>query len=661
MMIALRIATRYLIAMLLGMCCCRVGIAGAAPLPADLLALAQRSTFEVVLPKVEPDFIRYEKPLPMELLSFRERTDKFWSIGSAFAIAPDIYVSAAHVLLSGMGSPFGQPQLRDMEGRTYPVEQVLKFSLHEDYIVFRARGLTASQVLQPDRDPATGGSVYAAGNALGDGVVLRDGLLTSRTPEDQDGRWKWLRFSAAASPGNSGGPLLDAQGRVLGIITAKSPGENLNYALPIANVLDGKGVAVFDVRSSFGVPILRQQLVANFKDSFPLPAKWDDFARLLMRSSDRQHEVNEKKLLDEHARELPPGGNASRLLATLDRGSELGLIHQQEDDSWDISTPSGEDETKLPGGSTLWTGSLPGAYSFRLERPALVADSAIYRDDTAFMDTLLKGIKLPRMVGTQAIRITSLGQPQSRELHTDRFGRIWQMRTWSLGYSDMLLVTMTLATPDGYAGLLQPVPSASHRVTLAGMKLLADYTHVGYRGSPAQWQALLADRELCPPFLRGIRFGKGLATSLPLHGLDATVPTSLLSIGDESRLLVFPAYMRGEKELRVVLGGASIESLPGKTNSWIGIWSQAQPAEDAGKELTERWRKMSSRAEDFTGEPQHSSDFSTFWTVSVWGEPAQHLLYEVTLSFAEKSLLPRQVSERRDSLLAGMKLKQAAP
>jgi S1-C subfamily serine protease len=38
------------------------------------------------------------------------------------------------------------------------------------------------------------------------------------TPEARYGNWKWLRFSAAASPGNSGGPLLDSKGNVIGIV-----------------------------------------------------------------------------------------------------------------------------------------------------------------------------------------------------------------------------------------------------------------------------------------------------------------------------------------------------------------------------------------------------------------------------------------------------------
>ena len=116
--------------------------------------------------------------------------------------------------------------------------------------------------------------MFAVGNALGEGIVIRDGLLTSLTPEAQDGRWKWLRFSAAASPGNSGGPLLDAQGRVIGLVAAKSPNENLNYALPIERLLNApEKQRTFEVRESFGIPkLLRGTIVADFKEIVPAAA-----------------------------------------------------------------------------------------------------------------------------------------------------------------------------------------------------------------------------------------------------------------------------------------------------------------------------------------------------------------------------------------------------
>ena len=82
--------------------------------------------------------------------------------------------------------------------------------------------------------------MFAVGNALGEGVVIRDGVYTSDSPEEQDGKWNWLRFTAAASPGNSGGPLVDRHGQLIGVVLRKSPSENLNYALSIAQVLGAK-------------------------------------------------------------------------------------------------------------------------------------------------------------------------------------------------------------------------------------------------------------------------------------------------------------------------------------------------------------------------------------------------------------------------------------
>ena len=37
--------------------------------------------------------------------------------------------------------------------------------------------------------------------------------------------------------GNSGAPLLNLRGQVIGLVIGKSAGENLNYALPIEHVM----------------------------------------------------------------------------------------------------------------------------------------------------------------------------------------------------------------------------------------------------------------------------------------------------------------------------------------------------------------------------------------------------------------------------------------
>ena len=68
-------------------------------------------------PSRSHDPLTYEKPLPLELLPFQERNDKYYSIGTAFAIGNNRYVTAAHVLQVGIDSLWGEPALRDASGQ----------------------------------------------------------------------------------------------------------------------------------------------------------------------------------------------------------------------------------------------------------------------------------------------------------------------------------------------------------------------------------------------------------------------------------------------------------------------------------------------------------------------------------------------------------------
>ncbi len=156
--------------------------------------------------KPEKDPLTYEKPLPLELLPYIERTDAYQAVGTAFALGSNTYVTAAHVLLAGMDSQYGSPALRRTDGSVYAIDRILKFSSYQDFVVFSVQIDPAPPGLDTNQQPQIDDPVMAVGNALGEGIVIRDGLYTSATAEEQDGRWKWIRFSAAASPGNSGGP-----------------------------------------------------------------------------------------------------------------------------------------------------------------------------------------------------------------------------------------------------------------------------------------------------------------------------------------------------------------------------------------------------------------------------------------------------------------------
>lgn len=86
-----------------------------------------------------------------------------------------------------------------------------------------------------------GESVIAIGNALGYGQSVTTGVVSAleRLVEGIDG--ELLQTDAAINPGNSGGALLNANGEVIGINTAKmsqSAVEGMGYAIPISDATD---------------------------------------------------------------------------------------------------------------------------------------------------------------------------------------------------------------------------------------------------------------------------------------------------------------------------------------------------------------------------------------------------------------------------------------
>jgi S1-C subfamily serine protease len=92
--------------------------------------------------------------------------------------------------------------------------------------------------------PPVGGTVFAVGNPLGLQRSLSAGVVsaTDRSIGGEQGRTLTglIQFDAAVNPGNSGGPLLNRAGQVVGIVTALANPANqdffvgISFAVPIA-------------------------------------------------------------------------------------------------------------------------------------------------------------------------------------------------------------------------------------------------------------------------------------------------------------------------------------------------------------------------------------------------------------------------------------------
>lgn len=86
-------------------------------------------------------------------------------------------------------------------------------------------------IFAPDEDLNIGETVFAIGNPLGLERTVTEGVL-SQTHRNFGGIL-YLQVDAPVNPGNSGGPLFNARGQVIGIINMGVPSmEGLNFAIP---------------------------------------------------------------------------------------------------------------------------------------------------------------------------------------------------------------------------------------------------------------------------------------------------------------------------------------------------------------------------------------------------------------------------------------------
>jgi hypothetical protein len=478
----------------------------AVSLAPEQLPVIQATTFEVVAAKPEHDPLTYEKPLPLDLLPFQERNDAYYSIGTAFAIGDGRYATAAHVLMAGADSLWGLPALRDNGGQVYGIDKIVKFSMQQDFAVFTLKKQPGTAALPTNTAATAGQTVFSVGNAYGTGVVIRDGLYTSDTPEQQDGRWKWMRFSAAASPGNSGGPLVDQDGKVIGVVLAKSPNENLNYALPIRILLDApEGQADIDVRTGYQFDVFDSTISGNFRERFALPLGLEAFYATYMARMNAFFDGQLKALLDSQSERLFPRGEGSeRLLHGIaDMGDLPRIVARDGNGTW-VLAGSQDNDTRLSANGYVTPGAFGKNMLFHLRRPDDVPADKLYGDPAVAMDLLLRTGSLRRTVGTENITVKSLGKPAMDAVHVDAWGRRWRVWEWPIPYANARLVTLALPVPDGYVGISRYAMAMQEHDQLINLKALTDFAYVNLDGTLAQWRDYLARKDLRPAALDGV-------------------------------------------------------------------------------------------------------------------------------------------------------------
>ena len=154
------------------------------------------------------------------------------ALGSGFAVGENCIVTNAHVL----DNP-NNIVLTTYAGETHSA-YLVGYDQDKDIAVLGVKDAKFTPLTVADyKSLNTGDDVYAIGAPKSMAYTLTKGVISAK--EREIGKYKYIQTDAAINEGNSGGPLLNDEGNVIGVNTLKMlDSEGIGLAIPMTAVSD---------------------------------------------------------------------------------------------------------------------------------------------------------------------------------------------------------------------------------------------------------------------------------------------------------------------------------------------------------------------------------------------------------------------------------------
>jgi serine protease Do len=177
---------------------------------------------------------RPQQPQPRAPRGTEDDVQRVQAGGSGVIISPNGEILTNFHVVDGLRGGEVSLEVKTSDGKTYKAEvkgkdkelDIALIKIEATHLPFASLG---------NSDAAKVGEwVVAIGNPLGLEHTVTQGIISAKGRKLTGGLESFLQTDAAINRGNSGGPLLNLRGEVIGINTAINPeGQNLGFAVPV--------------------------------------------------------------------------------------------------------------------------------------------------------------------------------------------------------------------------------------------------------------------------------------------------------------------------------------------------------------------------------------------------------------------------------------------
>lgn len=238
------------------------------------LSTSEKAALDALYRKLRPATLRIEDCPPTNCV-------EPGGVGTAFLIGDGYALTAYHVVFASKTL-----SAQTLDKKRYAV-QVIGYDDQSDLALLRVNvpAGTPFMPLAANR-PAVGDSALAIGNGGGDFLVQKTGRLTGL--DSDAGRADFppgtLELNAQLIPGDSGGPIINARGEVMGVVSYISvggprAGRITAYAVPVTRT--DERLAALRRGEKRDAPVIGIGLTPQLDFAFALPAdKFAEFNRV---------------------------------------------------------------------------------------------------------------------------------------------------------------------------------------------------------------------------------------------------------------------------------------------------------------------------------------------------------------------------------------------